>query len=716
MLDIERFLGPLPNPSFARFGEILADALPAVEPPRRITVPDWAASKDGRKLRTPTYSGDWQNDFAGYMVEPSRFTTSRKYGACVFVMPARTVKTDALVLNTIGHRVCCMPRNMLVVAPTKDMAREFSITKLDPMVRVTPAVAARQMKGRGADNIFDKLFQGNMRLRIGWPVVGQLSMVDIPDVLFTDYDRMPDDIDGEGSAFDLGRKRTQSYGSLGMTIVESSPGRTVVVDDWQPTTPHEAPPAGGILGLYNAGTRGQFYWRCPQCGDAFRPLFSALHWEKRDSNGESAKTVSMVCPQGCVIGPDRKRELNMKGLWLHEAGDASLVEIDDSRVRDTDIASWWAEGPIAALQNWDQLVLRHLDATDEFRRTGDETRLKSTITLDQGRPYFDRMPSLGEGLHAETLKALSLDYKMGICPPQTRFTTVQVDVQPNRFVVQVDAWGEGLERWLIDRFDVALPPDGAPGARGADGELLRAIDPPRYSEDWEALDGLLTRRWPVDGGMFALTPRALIVDMHGAEGTTANAYAFWRRCRKAGLQNRVFLQRGRGGVQRERATYKLLEKIEGSRKRRKSDIYVIEIGTDSLKDEIALALTRRDPGPGAYHLPVELQETARVEFCAEVRTPTGWVEKRGGIRNESIDLAVMGKALAIVLKAEKIDWKNPPPWAAPLESNSFAVAISDAAAPPKRDETKPQAPPANRPPTGGRNNAWLGERKGWLKR
>lgn len=690
-LDVERFLGPLSNPEFAGFGEILAEALASIDPPRRITVPDWAASKDGRKLRTPTYSGDWSNDFAPYMVEPSRFTTSRKYTACVFVMPARTVKTDALVLNSIGHRVCCMPRNMLVVTPTKDMSREFSITKLDPMIRATPAVSARQMKGRGADNIFDKLFQGNMRLRIGWPVVGQLSMVDIPDVLFTDYDRMPDDIDGEGSAFDLGRKRNQSFGSLGMTVAESSPGRTVVVDDWKPETPHEAPPAGGILGLYNAGTRGQYYWLCPHCKDPFRPLFSTLKWDKRDSNGESAKTVIMACPHGCIIGPDRKRELNIKGFWLHEAGDGSLVEIDDSRIRDTDIASWWGEGPIAALQSWEQLVLRHLDATDEFRRTGDDTRLKATITLDQGRPYFDRMPTLGEGLHAETLKALSLDYPMGRCPPETRFATVAVDVQPNRFVVQVDAWGEGLERWLIDRFDIALPPVDAPGARDGQGDVLRAIDPGRYAEDWAVLDTLLERRWPVTNSPFALIPRALIVDMHGAEGTTANAYAFWRRCRKAGLQNRVFLQRGRGGVDRERAVYRLLEKIEGSRKRRRSDIYAVESGTDPLKDEIALALTRRDPGPGAYHLPVELPDTVRAEFCAEVRTPKGWDVKRGGIRNESLDLAVYGKALAIVLKAEKIDWKHPPMWAAPLEKNSFAVEISAKPLKPASSQ-QPQSP------------------------
>ncbi|MDX8513542.1 phage terminase large subunit family protein [Mesorhizobium captivum] len=717
MLDIERFLGPLPNPAFARFEDILAEALPSLPAPRRISVPDWAAAPGGRELSLPTYSGPWRNEDAPYMVEPARMGTSRRYSAVVFVGPARTIKTDALVLNTFGHRVCCMPRNMLIVCPTKDMAREFSITKLDPMIRATPAVRSRQARGRGADNLHDKKFAGNMRLRIGWPVIGQVSMVDIPDVVVTDYDRCPDDIDGEGSLFDLARKRTQSFGSLGIMIAESSPGRVVEADDdWQPSSPHEAPPCGGLLSIYNTGTRGQIYWTCPHCKTLFRPRFDTLKWDKKASNGETAKTVYMLCPSGCVIGPDRKRALNAGGIWLHETADGGLVEIDDSKVRDTDTVSYWGEGPIAALQPWDQLVQRFLDATDEFRRTGDEVRLKSTITLDQGRPYRAKVRTVGEGLSPEVLKALAKPYPMRVCPADTRFTTIAVDVQPNRFVVQVDAWCRDLERFLIDRYDIALPPPSAPGAGEIDGQPLRAIDPPRYAEDWDVLFDALNRRYPVEGGAFEMQPAALIVDSHGAEGTTGNAYAFWRKARKKGLAKRVFLQRGRGGVERERATYKQLERVEGKKRARRSDIFVIESGTDPLKDEVALALTRRDPGPGAYHLPDTLGDTVFAEFCAEARTPTGWVEKRAGARNEALDLAVYGKALAIVLKAEKIDWDRPPAWAAEASVNANAFAIAEARPLPTRRETAPGGEAGEAPDGGARNQKWLGERKGWLKR
>lgn len=710
MLDVERYLGPLQPPRYCDEATVIAESLPALRPPRRIDVPTWA--QGFRKLRTPTYVGSWQNEAVPYLIEPARMMTSRKYNAVIMVMPARTGKTDALVLNAFGHRVCAMPRDMLIVAPTRDTAREFSLTKLAPMIRTTPAVAERQRRGRGADNIFDKLFDGGMRLRMAWPVAGQLSMVDIPDVILTDYDRMPDDVDEEGTPFDLGRKRTQTYGSLGITCAESSPGRPVHVDDWEPTTPHEAPPCDGILGIYNSGTRGQFYWTCPQCATRFRPTFDRLRWEKGDSNGETAKTAAMICPQGCVIGHDRKTALNRSGVWLHETAGGDLVEIGEAAIRDTDIVSYWAEGPIAAFQSWEQLVLRFLDATDNYRSTGDETRLKSTITLDQGRPFFERKVSLGDGISQDLLQSLAIDYPLGRAPRQTRFLTIAVDVQPNRFVVQVDAWGVDLERWLIDRFDVAVPPADSPGAFGDSGTVLRAIDPPRYKEDWRALDELLNRSWPVAEIDLQIKARAMIVDMHGADGTTANAYAFYRRMKRERLQHRVFLQRGRGGVDRERAVFRQLEKIEGPKRRRRSDIFAIETGTDPLKDEIAVSLTRPDGGPNAYHLPAGLGDEVFAEFCAEVRTPKGWREKRGGIRNEALDLAVYGRALAIVLKAEKIDWSAPQPWASAVESNSYAVKPSPAAA---ADQPPPRSPPA--PVNDKRNAGWIPPRRGgWLDR
>jgi phage terminase large subunit GpA-like protein len=699
---IARFLGDMPPPPFADPSSIVAQALPALRSPRRIDVPTWAS--ESRYIRTLAYSGRWQNDFAPYMVEPARQVTSRRYGAVVFCGPARTVKTEHLIQNTIGHRVDCMPRNMLVLCPTKDTAREFSIEKVDGMIRVTPSVAAKLGKGRGDNNIHDKRFEGGMRLRIGWPVIGQLSMFDIPDVLFTDYDRMVEDVDGEGSPFDLGRKRTQTFGSLGMTVAEGSPGRPILVDDWKPETPHQAPPTTGILSIYNRGTRGKLYWHCPDCGDRFQPLFERLQWQTSESAGQSAKTVEMVCPHcGGLIRHAQKGALNQAAVWLHETDDGELCEIDDPRIRSTDIVSYWCEGPVAAMQPWDQLVLRYLQGREEFDRTGDESSIKTTINVDQGRPYLPQVRTLGEGLNEDVLKTLALAYPMSVAPRETRFVTLSVDVQGNRFVVQADAYGVGLERWLFERFDMLLPPDHAPNADGK-----RAIDPGRYSEDWDVLWDLLERRWPVAGTGYGLMARAMIIDMRGAAGVTENAYRFWREAGKRGLRHRVFLANNQSGLQGDRAFYSEPEKVLGNRKKKRTDLRTVRIRTDMLKDEVALALTRKEPGPGAYHLPKDLPDPVFAEFCAEHRTDKGWEPRRSGLRNEALDLSVYSKGLVIVLKGEKIDWSHAPAWAAEMPANNYAeasidvVAATAPAADPASELSDPAPAPAPRPRRGRR--------------
>lgn len=149
-------------------------------------------------------------------------TTSRRFGAVVFAGPARTSKTEPLILNTIGHRIVCNPRDMLVVCSTQDVAKQFSERKLAPMIRANSSIAERQMTGRGSDNIHEKRFAGNMNLQIRWPVIGYFSQNEYFDVLLTDYDRMPEDVDGEGAPFMLARKRTQHAGSQGMVICELS--------------------------------------------------------------------------------------------------------------------------------------------------------------------------------------------------------------------------------------------------------------------------------------------------------------------------------------------------------------------------------------------------------------------------------------------------------------------------------------------------------------
>jgi phage terminase large subunit GpA-like protein len=660
-------------PEYVRACDALADALPAISPIERVTVSAWA--ERSRKLLDNGAVVGWRNDVVPYMREPMDMITSRRYRGAAFAGPARTGKTDGLVVNTIGQKICCDPGDIRVIHMDQAAAREFSIKKVSSLIRYTPDVKTRQATGRFSDNIFDKRFVGNMMLDIGWPVISKLSASDIPTMLLTDYDRMPDDIDGEGNPFDLAMKRTQTFGSRGMTAAESSPGRLLMDEDWTPSAdePHLAPPTSGVLALYNRGTRGRYYWQCRDCMELFEPDFDLLVYPKTGTPAERGAQAELSCRRcGSMIGPRHKREFNLAGRWLHEGSNGSTVEIGDAAIRETDIVSWWLKGACAAFQSWAEIVTKYEAALEEFDRTGDETSLKTTVTVDQGHPHRPRAMGTGSDLTVQTLKSRSDRYPLGIAPAATRFITVNVDVQGKSFVLHVDAWGPHLERWTIDRRVIATPPVDAPSAD------KRALDPGRYREDWEGLFDLLDEVFPVAGTGFGIRPCALIVDSGGADGVTANAYAFYRRARKLGHVRRIFISKGMPGWKSERAREVEPAKINQTRRKVPTDIRIVQIGTWRLKSEVVESLLRRDPGPDAYHLSDGLPEEVFEELCAERRTKDGWEVRHGQKRNEALDLAVYGKALAIVLGAESIDWDAPPHWAARVAENSFAVKLDPA--------------------------------------
>lgn len=708
-------------PPYASAEGCVLEALPALAPSRRITVP--AAAAQFRKVEAKGYRGPWQNETAPHMVEPAEMMTSRRYEGVVFAGPARTLKTDALVINTVVHRVTSMPRNMLIMHMTRETARKFSMEAIDKLLRTSPDVKARLGTSRRDDNLFDKRFKGGMLLSIGWPVISQVSGATYEDMLATDYDRMPEDIDGEGDLFALMLKRGETEGSLAKSMAESSPGRPILDADWQPQTPHEPPPTTGILSLYGQGTRGRLYWPCAQCEEPYEPTFAMLSYPKDAPAVEAGEQAVLVCPHcGYPTPQSVKMELLAASYWLHETADARIVHVDgkpqrigltriDGNVRPARYASYWHFGPAARFQTWAGLVASRVEAEDVYRRTGDEQKLKTTVNIDDGNAYRPRAMGAGSLLSETFLRnrAVKLGEKHSrIVPASTRFTTVQIDVQATKFVVQTDAWGEDLERTLVDRFELFKPHD-------ANAE--RALDPARYLDDWNAIFDLCERLYEVEGTGYNLKPAFIVVDSGGAPGVTANAYKFWRRARAKGLGERIMLVRGNhvktGLPENQRRAYIAYpERSTENGKKKQLDVPVIWVGTDALKDEISAALTRDELGENSYTVLDRVDDAVFAELAAERRTDKGWEKRPGVIRNEALDLAVYGKAVVIVKGGEKIDWASPVDWAAPMPTNAYSVLLEGAVVPePEPEDVNPVE--ESRPARQG--SSWLGgRRRGYL--
>ncbi|HGF1155702.1 TPA: phage terminase large subunit family protein [Escherichia coli] len=285
--------------------------------PRRMRVADAVA----QYMRVPMGAGNsvpWDPLVAPYVIEPMNCLASREYDAVIFVGPARTGKTIGLIDGWVIYNVICDPADMLIIQMTEEKAREHSKKRLARTFRVSPEVVSRLSPNKNDNNVYDRTFLAGNYLKIGWPSVNIMSSSDYKCVALTDYDRFPEDIDGEGDAFSLASKRTTTFMSSGMTLVESSPGRDVKDVKWRRTSPHEAPPTTGILSLYNRGDRRRWYWPCPHCGEYFQPCGDVVAGFRDIADPVLASEAAYIqCPScsGRIL-PEQKRELNGRGVWL----------------------------------------------------------------------------------------------------------------------------------------------------------------------------------------------------------------------------------------------------------------------------------------------------------------------------------------------------------------------------------------------------------------
>ena len=606
-----------------------------------------------------------------------------------------THNTMGLLDGWLSHCIVNDPGDFAVIQITQEKAREYSKTRIDRALRHSPALHAMKSASSQHDNTHDKMLKHGMWVRIAWPTVSNLSSSDYRYVALTDYDRMPDDIDGEGSAYALGLKRTTTFLSRGMCMVESSPGRDVADPNWRPVTGHEAPPTGGILGIYNRSDRRRWYWPCPDCKEYFEvapglglfrlpPDQELLELVREaDLTAMASQYNRIVCPHcGSKIGPKAKHELNSRGVWLR---DGEKIAADGTRYGEpatSSIAGYWMGGAAAAYQQWRSLILRHLQGLREYALTGMEETLRATTNTDQGMPYLPR--ALAEASAGSSIEKQDATLERYVVPNETRFVVAAVDVQGGsnaRFEVQVHAVGPHMEQWLVDRFAIR------DSAREGVGTEFAPVDPAGYPEDWE----LLTRKvvgatyrtstegkeiqvlmTVVDtGGEGGRTQQGKGAAAEGTSGVTHNAYAWYRSVRAAGLGDRVMLVKG---ASTKNAPMVRMSLVGQRSSREKGDIPLFVLNTNLLKDAVHAGLRRDTPGPGYLHVPSWVNRAFLDElYRAETRNKDGvWQQVRK--RNEAFDLAVYVRAACLRLGADKIkSWDKAPAWAQPLAANREVI-------------------------------------------
>ncbi|APU00740.1 terminase large subunit [Aeromonas phage Asp37] len=681
-------------PKYAAPSVVTRGVLELVKAPDRTPL-----SESAKSLLYVDQSGSmvqWDDALTPYIKEPMDCLKSRKYDAVAYAGPARTGKTVGMVDGWIMDIIARSPADTMLVQMTQDKAAEFRKKRLQRAFDACAEVKHALSHRKSDNNIHDIITKAGMYLRVGWPSKANFASSDFCNVILTDLDRMPQNVDGEGSPFLLAGKRTQTFMSRGMVLAESSPGFMITDPACRPATPHEAPPTLGILSIYNQGDRRLLHWPCYECGEWFEATFDLLMWDKDEADpAKAAKDVHLMCPHcNSALNETKRVErapyklwANRQGIWVPEGCQLDQNGVMTGQRRDTRIASFWQKGCSAAFQNWSSLVYKYASALKTYNETNDFEDLKTTVNTDQGLPFT---PPRASDRDASSIQARATDMGVKVAPPWTRFILATVDVQAGlktrRWEVQVEAFGPGLESAIIDRFKIEKSARKDPD----NPEKFVRVMPGTYLEDWQLLiPKVMAKTYLVDDGSNRRLPvLRTLCDSNGEDGVTDMAYSFYRYLKKKGLHQRFMLVKGSS-----RATAPPVEKRypdNTSRSDRKvkvsGDVPVWFLNTNRMKDLASASLSRPEPGPRYVHFPSWLPESFYDELVAEERDTSGKWEKVSP-RNEAFDLMSYARAGVVSLKADRItDWDNAPSWAQPLDSNPEVIMgeVEDQDLKPKR--------------------------------
>ncbi len=663
-------------------------------PPERVSVSE--AAEKYVSLNIPgAYVGPFRNSMTPYMAEPMDCLASRDFEGVGFCGPAQSAKTQSLILNWIAYSVVVDPMDMIVYNPSHSAARDFAVRRVDRMHRHSPAVGRMLSPKADDDNRHDKMYRNGMMLSLSWPSVSEFAGKPIGRAALTDFDRMDDDIDGDGNPFDLASKRTTTFGSFAMTVAESSPSRPLEDPRWIQETPHQAPPVTGILAIYNRGDRRRWYWPCLNCDFYFEGSFRMIEWDHTlTDKAEASESCFMVCPNcDFKLRPNMRRDMNEAGLWLKDGQsiDHATKRIVGKATRSR-LATFWLKGVAATFISWEKMVYNYLTAEEDYRRTLSEDSLKKFWNTDEAEPY---VPKNVETIRTpQALKDRVENYGQSEAPevPSVcRFLAAAIDVQKNMFVVQVFgiAPGNPCDVFLVDRFAIVKS-----NRKDAAGDTLW-VKPGSYIEDWNLLtDGVMNRSYPIqDGEGRRMGIKMTICDSGGREGVTTNAYAFYRALRRSAIHDRFHLVKGEPSPLAPRTQVRYPDssnRSSGSKAGAQGDVPVLFIQSNMGKDALNNRLDVVEPGKGMFHFPKWVGDEVFNEMCGEIRTPKGWEKTKGGrAKNEAWDLSyyLLGLLSSPILNVERLDWQGKvPAWAEVHDRNPLVWGQP-------KEEVAPEATP-----------------------
>lgn len=512
--------------------KLFAVVLQKLKPPPPLTISQWADKYRVLSSESSAEPGRWHTDKAPYQRAIMDAIGDPHVREVVVMSAAQIGKTDAFILNVLAYYMDYAPAPIMCMQPTLDMGQTLSKDRISPMLRDTPRLKGLvDVKSRFAGNtVMKKNFIGGHITIVGANSPSSLASRPIKVLLADEIDRYPKSAGTEGDPLNLAKKRQTTFWDC-KTVMVSTP--TIKGDS-------------RIEDAFNLSTQEEWNIPCPECG-AYQPLV----WENVKFDPDNLeKGIDYVCCEcGCVANEYRWKAQEIKGKYVAANPGAATRGFHLNTLASTFVG-------------WDEVVRKFLEAKEALDH-GNPEEMKVWVNTELGQTWEER------GIQLEDTELYNRrEIYPAEVPDDVLFLTAGVDVQDDRFEVEVVGWGEGAECWGI-RYQKIF------------GDMLS-------DQVWQDLDDFLLRSWrKADGTEYTLL--ATCIDSGGHH--TDEVYRF----AKDRLNRRIFAIKGMGGAG--------VPYIRNPSKNNRVKTNLFIIGVDAGKTSIYQRLEVKMPGPNYCHFP-----------------------------------------------------------------------------------------------------------------
>lgn len=545
----------------------------AVKPDQKVWVDQWAEQHRVLPPDTPE-PGPFKFSRTPYLVDIHRTMSPGSPYREGWWMKPHQVGGSVTGENLIGGWVCTAAGSILVVFPTLDDAKQWELTRFEPM-RANTRALRRQIRAadeKGSDNTkLRKKFPGGVMRLVGSNRVGALKSATIRYIKFEE----PDEYQAldQGSVVGLAKARTANFGR-----------KAKIYGDGTPTFDERSE----IQRQVKRGDQRKWFLHCPDCAAT-----QSLVWEQLKWLEQAPETARYACASCGTLNDEaawkaRNYAPRPPGMTEAEARESGRAYWEATAVGEPGVASWCGLEALAApvgWRPWAGLVVEWLAAQ------GDDDKLRIFYNNMRGLPYQDKVRN---EVGAEQLQQRAEQYEVMTCPQGGLVVHAGVDTQDNRLAVVIRAYGRGEESWGLFH-----------------GEIY---GDPSFPETWAKLRELLEA--PIrhaSGQVMRVDSAAVDAGGHHAE----DVYAF---CRDAQLRGKHwFAIRGAssydapklGRPKKIEFTWRGVAVPGGAELR--------FVGTQSIKSLLDGRLRLNKPGGGYVHFPLGFKADYYKQLRAERR-------------------------------------------------------------------------------------------------